>query len=176
MRASWCYAGRPRKCAGVWECTDRGGHQERKGTSASAWPAKSKGQGAVGWQKERDFGMSVCIPRWELFIYKCVQFSCNGSVEGYSVPDVICPWIGSLSHPLLLPLPSSPPTPTSSSALSSLSLLLMAAKDTQVTVRVKTLKGCFHGWWLLSEEIWQSRCRPCWVDRDFPPNASVCQA
>lgn len=36
--------------------------------------------------------MSVCIPRWELFIYKCVQFSYNGSVKGYSVPDVICPW------------------------------------------------------------------------------------
>lgn len=53
--------------------------------------------------------MSVCIPRWELFIYKCVQFSYNGSVKGYSVPDVICPWFGSLSHPL--PLPSSPPTP-----------------------------------------------------------------
>lgn len=51
-----------------------------------------------------------CVyPQWELFIYKCVQFACNGSIEGYSVPDVICPWFGSLSHPL--PLPSSPPNP-----------------------------------------------------------------
>lgn len=124
-----------------------------------------------------------CVyPQWELFIYKCVQFACNGSIEGYSVPDVICPWFGSLSHPL--PLPSSPPTPpTSSSALSSLSLLLllMAAKDTQITVKLKTLKGVFSwmiwnmpAWCFLSEEICaEPVLSSSWVDHAFPPNATV---
>lgn len=81
------------------------------------------------------------LPGGSCLFINVYSFSCNGSIEGYSVPDVTCPWFGSLSHPL----PSSPPTPTSSLSLSSSLLLLMAAKDTQITVKLKTLKRYFHG-------------------------------
>jgi hypothetical protein len=36
----------------------------------------------------------------------CTVFSYNGSIKGYSVPEVMCSWFGSLSHPLPLPSPT----------------------------------------------------------------------